>query len=244
MTATIAFAALVGLTGYASPDFVALAVALAGLVVAWGWPQLLSLPSPRGTTTVLVIGTVLMTGTALLTREAPYLQWMPAALAVAVIGAFLHQLMRRDGRPRLTESVSASITGLAVISAGVALGPRSPEFLNGEHALAATIAETRGAGPRRSVDQGGPVAPLGAVHLHVPRWRRRDGGVARGRSPPALARGAPRPARCGGVARRPARDGGAACDRHATGPARCGRVSSSLLVGVVACVVVRSPLFA
>lgn len=93
MTATIAFAALVGLTGYASPDFVALAVALAGLVVAWGWPQLLSLPSPRGTTTVLVSGAVLMTGTALLTRQAPYLKWMPAAMAVAVIVAFLHQLM-------------------------------------------------------------------------------------------------------------------------------------------------------
>lgn len=139
MTATIAFAALVGLTGYASPDFVALAVALAGLVVAWGWPQLLSLPSPRGTTTVLVVGTVLMTGTMLLTRAEPYLQWMPAAMAVAVIAAFLHQLMRRDGRPRLTESVSASVTGLAIISAGIALAP-VPQFLNGEDALAATMA--------------------------------------------------------------------------------------------------------
>lgn len=139
MTATIAFAALVGLTGYASPNFVALAVALAGLVVAWGWPQLLSLPSPRGTAAVLAVGTVLMTGTVLLTDEAPYLQWMPAAMAVSVIAAFLHQLMRRDGRPRLTESVSASVTGLAVISAGIALAP-IPHVLHGEHALAATMA--------------------------------------------------------------------------------------------------------
>jgi hypothetical protein len=139
MTATIAFAALVGLTGYASPNFVALAVALAGLVVAWGWAQLLSLPSPRGTSTVLAVGTVLMTVAVLLTREAPYLQWLPAAMAVAVIAAFLHQLMRRDGRPRLTESVSASVTGLAVISAGIALAP-IPHVLNGEHALAATMA--------------------------------------------------------------------------------------------------------
>ena len=52
-------------------------------MLAWGWPLLLSLPSPRGTSPVLAIGTVLMTGTALVTREDPYLEWMPAALAVS-----------------------------------------------------------------------------------------------------------------------------------------------------------------
>ncbi|KRF28364.1 hypothetical protein [Phycicoccus sp. Soil802] len=139
IAATIAFAALVALTGYASPQFVALAVALAGFVLAWGWPLLLSLPSPRGTTAVLAIGTVLMTGTALATREDPYLEWMPAALAVSVIVGFLHQLMRRDGRPRLTESVAAVTSGLAIISAGTALAP-IPHVLQGEHALAATMA--------------------------------------------------------------------------------------------------------
>ncbi len=139
ISATAAFAALVALTGYASPEFVAVAVALAGFVLAWGWPVLLSLPSPRGTSAVLAIGTVLMTGTVLLTGDAPYLQWMPAALAVSVITAFLHQLMRRDGRPRLTESVAATTTGLAVISAGIALAPIS-RGLSGEDALAAAMA--------------------------------------------------------------------------------------------------------
>ena len=139
IAATIAFAALVALTGYASPQFVALAVALAGFVLAWGWPLLLSVPSPRGTSAVLAIGTVLMTGTALATRDDPYLQWMPAALAVSVIVGFLHQLMRRDGRPRLTESVAAVTSGLAIISAGTALAP-IPHVLAGEHALAATMA--------------------------------------------------------------------------------------------------------
>ena len=67
----MAFAALVALTGYASPQFVALAVALAGFVLAWGWPLLLSLPSPRGTSAVLAIGTVLMTGTALADPRRP-----------------------------------------------------------------------------------------------------------------------------------------------------------------------------
>ena len=137
--ATMAFAALVALTGYASPEFVAVAVALAGFVIAWGWPTLLGLPSPRGTTTVLAIGTVLMTVTVLLTRHDPFLQWMPAALAVGVIVAFVHQLMRRDGRPRLTESVAGVTSGLAIISAGTALAPIS-QVLAGPPALAATMA--------------------------------------------------------------------------------------------------------
>ena len=139
IAATMAFAALVALTGYASPQFVALAVALAGFVLAWGWPLLLSLPSPRGTTGVLGLGTILMTGTALVSQDEPYLRWMPAALAVSVIIGFLHQLMRRDGRPRLTESVAATTSGLAIISAGTALAP-IPHVLAGDHALAATMA--------------------------------------------------------------------------------------------------------
>jgi hypothetical protein len=139
IVATMAFAALVALTGYASPQFVALAVALAGFVLAWGWPLLLSLPSPRGTTGVLAAGTILMTGTALASRDEPYLQWMPAALALSVIVAFRHQLMRRDGRPRLTESVAATTSGLAIIAAGTALAP-IPHVLAGENALAAAMA--------------------------------------------------------------------------------------------------------
>ena len=47
--------------------------------------------------------------------------------------------MRRDGRPRLTESVAAITSGLAIISAGTALAP-IPHVLPGEHALAATMA--------------------------------------------------------------------------------------------------------
>jgi hypothetical protein len=139
VAATCALAALIALTGYASPGFVALAVALGGFVLAWGWPALLSLPSPRGTMGVLAIGTVMMTGAVFLTREDPFLQWVPAGMAVAVVVAFLHQLMRRDGRPRLTESVAATTSGLAVISAGVALAPL-PHVLHGSDALAAAMA--------------------------------------------------------------------------------------------------------
>jgi hypothetical protein len=64
---------------------------------------------------------------------------MPAAMAVATIVAFLHQLMRRDGRPRLTESVAGSASALAIVAAGTAYAP-IPHVLHGEHALAATMA--------------------------------------------------------------------------------------------------------
>jgi hypothetical protein len=139
IASTLAFAALVALTAYASPSFVALAVALGGVVLAWGWPVLLSLPSPRGTSGVLVVGTAAMAATTLLTRNDPYLEWVPAAMAGAVFVAFLHQLLRRDGRPRLTESIVATVTGLAVISSGVALAPL-PHVLEGDSALAAAMA--------------------------------------------------------------------------------------------------------
>ncbi|GAB3442332.1 hypothetical protein GCM10027517_19260 [Phycicoccus ginsengisoli] len=139
IVATVAFAVLVALTGYASPRFVAVAVALAGFVLAWGWPVLLGLPSPRGTTTVLSVGTALATGAVFLTRDEPYLEWLPAAMAVAVIVAFGHQLLRRDGRPRLTESVASVVAGLAVVSSGAALAA-IPQFLNGQHGLAAAMA--------------------------------------------------------------------------------------------------------
>ncbi len=241
MTTTIAFAALVGLTGYASPEFVALAVALAGFVVAWGWPQLLSLPSPRGTMTVLAVGTVLMTGTVLLTREAPYLQWMPAAMAVAVIAAFLHQLMRRDGRPRLTESVSASVTGLAVISAGVALGPL-PQFLNGEHALAATMA---GLGVGVLADPLIKVDRLRQWALFVSMFIGGAAGMV-----VSLAAGHPKPWPAALLGLLAAAVSHAARRVMAVLPATAMPraqlavgASSSLLVGVVAYVVVRSPLF-
>jgi hypothetical protein len=137
--ATVAFAALVALTGYASPHFVTVAVALAGFVMAWGWPALLGLPSPRGTTAVLVIGTVLSAASVTVARHDPFLKWVPAAMAVSVIVAFLHQLMRRDGRPRLAESVSSSVAGLAVVAAGVSMAPL-PRVLHGDHALAAAMA--------------------------------------------------------------------------------------------------------
>jgi hypothetical protein len=116
--AVVALAGLLTITSFAGPPMVALAVAFAAGVVAWGWAGLLGLPSPRGTTFVLALGSAGAIGTALATRGDPFLAWMPAALAGSMIVAFLHQLARRDGRPRLVESIASTITAIVIVVSG------------------------------------------------------------------------------------------------------------------------------
>lgn len=126
--AVIAMAGLLTISAFAGSAFVAIAVALAAGVMAWGWSGLLGLPSPRGTTTVLVVGSAGAIGTAVATQGDPYLGWMPAALAGSIIVAALHQLARRDGRPRLVESIASTTTANAIVVSGASLIvlPRTP----------------------------------------------------------------------------------------------------------------------
>jgi len=119
--AVVALAGLLTITAFAGPVLVAFAVALAAGVIAWGWSGLLGLPSPRGTAFVLAVGSAAAIGTALATRADPFLAWMPAALAGSMIIAFLHQLARRDGRPRLVESIASTITAIAIVVSGASI---------------------------------------------------------------------------------------------------------------------------
>ncbi|MEP7018428.1 MAG: hypothetical protein ABI899_10465 [Actinomycetota bacterium] len=126
--AVVALAALLTISAFAGPLFVAVAMALAAGVMSWGWSGLLGLPSPRGTAFVLAVGSLAAIGTALATRDDPFLVWMPAALAGAIIVAFLHQLARRDGRPRLVESIASNITAISIVVSGACFVvlPRTP----------------------------------------------------------------------------------------------------------------------
>jgi hypothetical protein len=119
--AVVSLAGLLTLSAFAGPWLLAVAVALAAGVIVWGWAGLLGLPSPRGTAFVLAVGAVAAIGTALATRTDPFLAWMPAALAGSMIVAFFHQLARRDGRPRLVESVASTITAIAIVVSGASL---------------------------------------------------------------------------------------------------------------------------
>jgi hypothetical protein len=114
---------VLGVTGLAGPVLLAVALGCATVVVAWGWAGTLGLPTPRGTVGVLLVGGAAVLLSVALRQESPWLTWLPAALAVSMIAAFLHQLLRRDGRPRVTESVSSVVLGLAVLTSAVFLVP-------------------------------------------------------------------------------------------------------------------------
>lgn len=95
-------------------------VGLAMVGLAGGWVLLLGLPSPRGTTATLTGAVVILLGSGVLSQEARE-SLLPGAVALAMIVEFVHQLARRDGRPRLVESVSACVTGIAILTSGAAM---------------------------------------------------------------------------------------------------------------------------
>jgi hypothetical protein len=138
--AVVAYSGLLVLAVVAGVPFAAAAVALGAGVLAWGWAGLLGLPSPRGTSFVLGVGTVATVLTVALTRDDPFLRWVPAALAGSMVVAFLHQLLRRDGRPRLVESVASVITALALIVSGGCLVPLPRTAAGGSVMAVAAVA--------------------------------------------------------------------------------------------------------
>jgi hypothetical protein len=120
MTAgALAVAAAVGGVGLLGERGLAVVVVAACAVVGLGWTRLLDVPVGWGIG-VVVTGTGAATVAVHFLGGPELLGWLPAALGVAVLVAFGHQMVRRDGRPRLVESVSATITGqmVAVLGAG------------------------------------------------------------------------------------------------------------------------------
>lgn len=116
---------MLGIAAAASPVLLAVGLAACSGVIAWGWAGALALPTPKGTFGVLCLGGLALVVAGLAREAAPLLGWMPAAAALSMIAAFLHQLLRRDGRPRVVESVSAVVLALAVVGTGVLLVPAS-----------------------------------------------------------------------------------------------------------------------
>jgi hypothetical protein len=140
----VALAALIGLSAMVGPNATALAVAFGSVVLAWGWVRLTDEPSPRTASLVLAGGAVAISAAAGLTRTDPYLVWVPVAVAVSVIAAFLHQVFRGGGRPRLTEGVAASVSALAVMASGSALIP-VPHYHHGGPWVLVTVFAVGGA---------------------------------------------------------------------------------------------------
>ncbi|TWE07308.1 hypothetical protein [Rudaeicoccus suwonensis] len=92
--------------------------AVAGLGLSWGWPVLIDAPRPAGSSIVLAIGTVGMTGVLLLSGHHDGMRALSAVLAVALVLAFLHELVRTDGRASLVLSIAGTCLGLAFLASG------------------------------------------------------------------------------------------------------------------------------
>lgn len=116
---------VLALAAVADPRLLAFGVWAAAAGVAWGWAGTLGLPSPRGSSAVLALGAIVLVLAVAGRTEPPWLTWVPAAIGASMIAALVHQLLRRDGRPRLVESVTGVALALGVLASGAMLVPVS-----------------------------------------------------------------------------------------------------------------------
>jgi hypothetical protein len=140
VVATILLAALLVLGVVTDPVLLAAALAAAGLLLAWGWPRLLGSSSRFGSSLAIGVTAVLTAAATAVTAEQPYLRLVPVALAVGLGMMFGHQLLRRDGRPRLTESAGVTAFGLALVALGSTWMPLSRSWRTTDLAVAALVA--------------------------------------------------------------------------------------------------------
>ena len=114
----VAVAVLLAVTISVGPLLGGAGIAFAGLVVAWGWPTLTDVPDPARTSVVIAVGSVGIAVSVATTRSEPYLVWLPVALAVAVLVAFLQQVTRGGGRPHLTLGAASTTAALGSVASG------------------------------------------------------------------------------------------------------------------------------
>ncbi len=138
--ATVVLAAL--LVPALRTDAVVLAGALAwtGLVLAWGWPRLLGSSSRFGSSFAIGVTAVLAPAAGAAVTDEPYLRLVPVALAVGLGVMFGHQILRRDGRPRLTESAGVTAFGLGLVAVGTTWVPLARASRPTDLATAALVA--------------------------------------------------------------------------------------------------------
>lgn len=122
--ATLAGAALLALGEAAGTRFVALALGLATVVLAWGWPELTRSAGPRGSRVAIAAGGL---GMAVVVAGAPSaesaLRALPVIAAGALILAFFGQLLRGDGRDRVVASLTGDAAALGLLVSGMTLPP-------------------------------------------------------------------------------------------------------------------------
>ncbi|MPV50430.1 MULTISPECIES: hypothetical protein [unclassified Pseudactinotalea] len=113
----------VGVTTLTPRPLLTITVAAIAVICALGWPALVGLPA-RAAATVVLLATA--ASSVLVVELLQDLAWLAVVAAGAVLAAFLAQLFRRDGRPRLLEEVAGTITGAVIVASAagwLAIGP-------------------------------------------------------------------------------------------------------------------------
>jgi hypothetical protein len=115
---TLALSGALGLAAYAGETLVALAVLVVQGLLVWGWHDALDVPGRIGG--MILAGAAAVTADVLLLVRDDTRALTPVAgvVAVAMLGAMVHQLARGPGRERLTESLTATMTLVAVATLG------------------------------------------------------------------------------------------------------------------------------
>ncbi|MPV37225.1 hypothetical protein [Georgenia subflava] len=108
---TASGAALLAVAGYLSQNLLTGVVLVLGTLFALGWPRLLELPTRRGASIVIALSALAGLAVVRLAGAGE----LAVVMGLAVVAAFVHQMARRDGRPRLVESVSGVVTGAVVV---------------------------------------------------------------------------------------------------------------------------------
>lgn len=115
---TSAVAALVAVTAFVDELALAGTVAFLALVAGLGWPRLLRVPSRVGSGVVVALAGVGSVAAVWAASGGPLLGHMALVVALAVLLAFVNELARQDGRRRLVESVSGTVSGVVVVASG------------------------------------------------------------------------------------------------------------------------------
>ncbi len=111
---TACLAAVVAVAAFFGPLPLTIASGALALGVAIGWPRLLDIPVHGGTRVVIAIAGLGAVAATAATHGEPALRHLPVVLALSVVLAFVAELLRRDGRPRLVESLIGTVSGIVV----------------------------------------------------------------------------------------------------------------------------------
>ncbi|MBK8755862.1 MAG: hypothetical protein IPM08_01760 [Actinomycetales bacterium] len=96
-------------------------VAVAGVLLAWGWPLLLDAPTPVGAGVVLMVSSAALAVAALVSPPGESLRWLPFAVCVGMMAAFLQQVPGGAIRPRLVDGLAITMTGITAVASGMAM---------------------------------------------------------------------------------------------------------------------------